>query len=31
MKTTVSIHLGGHLMHAEEDAHCPVRYIFGFE
>lgn len=21
MKTTVSIHLGGHLMHAEEDAH----------
>lgn len=28
MKTTVSIHLGGHLMHAEEDAHRQlVQYL----
>ena len=28
MKTTVSIHLGGHLMHAEEDAHRSlVQYL----
>lgn len=28
MKTTVSIHLGGHLMHAEEDAHHSlVQYL----
>ncbi|NBV04701.1 MAG: PspC domain-containing protein, partial [Cytophagia bacterium] len=28
MKTTVSIHLGGHLMHAEEDAyHVLLRYL----